>query len=448
MVILSLVLLAPALYADDWPSFLGPQGNGISRETGLLNEWPADGPPVLWKKKVGEGYAAPAVLGQRLIFFHRKDDQEIIECVHPETGVTLWTHAYETHFVDPYGYNGGPRAAPVLTPTHCYTLGAEGVLTCVAIDSGHLHWKRDLTVDFDIPAGFFGIGSTPLVDNNKVFVMVGGHPQEGVAAFDAMTGKTLWTSVCFDDFPDAPVRIQRDRPPEKLASYSSPVLTTIHDTQHLLCFMRPGIISLDPIDGKKRFAFWFRSQLHDSVNAAQPVVIGNRIFLSAAYDTGAVMLEVSPDNTSTNVVWQDEFAMENHWSTSIYRAGYIYGFSGRHEYGSDFRCIDAKNGKLIWRVPDASSSSEDVFYGRGSAVCADGRFIILGERGTLSLADVHHKYFQEIHRIQIPEFEYPCWTAPVLSHGRLFITGCRPVGGSTRQNREEYHLICLNLSKN
>ena len=135
MVILSLVLLAPALYADDWPSFLGPQGNGISRETGLLNEWPADGPPVLWKKKVGEGYAAPAVLGQRLIFFHRKDDQEIIECVHPETGVTLWTHAYETHFVDPYGYNGGPRAAPVLTPTHCYTLGAEGVLTCVALQT-------------------------------------------------------------------------------------------------------------------------------------------------------------------------------------------------------------------------------------------------------------------------------------------------------------------------
>ncbi|MEO1991689.1 MAG: PQQ-binding-like beta-propeller repeat protein [Pirellulales bacterium] len=445
-IFLTLFFFSAALHAEDWPSFLGPHGDGISRETGLLKEWPTEGPPVLWKKKVGEGYAAPAVLGQRLVFFHRKDNQEIVECLHPETGATLWTHTYQTNFIDPYGYNGGPRAAPVLTQSHCYTLGAEGVLTCVTLNSGKLNWKRDLTVDFDIPAGFFGIGSTPLVNDNKLFVMVGGHPQAGVVAFDTLTGKTLWEAVCFNDFPEAPVRIQRDRPPEKMASYSSPVLATIQNTQHLLCFMRPGIISLDPINGKKRFAFWFRSKIHDSVNAAQPVVIGNRIFLSAAYDTGAVMLEVLPDNKSTTIVWQDELAMENHWSTSIYRAGHLFGFSGRHEYGSDFRCIDATTGKLIWRVPDQSSSTKEIFYGRGSAIFVDEQFIILGERGTLSCANVHHNHFQEIHRVQIPEFEYPCWTAPILSHGKLFITGCRSVEGSSRQSREEYHLICLNFS--
>lgn len=442
-----LLVMTAAVHGDDWPAFLGPQGSGISAETGLLAEWPAGGPPVLWKKQVGEGYAAPAVRGDRLVFFHREGDEEVVECLDVRTGASRWRRAAPTTFTDPYGYNGGPRAAPVLSADRCITFGAEGRLTCLDLASGKLIWQRETRREFDVPVAFFGAGSTPLLDGDQVIVMVGGHPQAGVVAFDLATGKTRWQSIGFDDFPAAPVRIQRDRPPEKLASYASPAVATIHGQRHLLCFMRPGLVSLDPATGRMRFAVWFRSPLHDSVNAAQPVVIDHRIFLSAAYDTGAALLEVAPDGGSAKVVWQDEFAMQNHWSTTIARGGFLYGFSGRHEQGSDFRCVRAADGAVTWRVPSDDSPAEGApFYGRGSAIFADGRFIVMGERGTLALVEATPNQFREISRATFPELDHPCWTAPVLADRRLFITGCRSVPGGSRRDREEYHLLGLNLA--
>jgi outer membrane protein assembly factor BamB len=432
---------------DDWPAFLGPQGSGISAETGLLAEWPAGGPPVLWKKRVGEGYAAPAAWGDRLVFFHREGDDEVVECLDVKTGATRWRHAAPTTFTDPYGYNGGPRAAPVLSADRCITFGAEGRLTCLDLATGKLIWQRGIHREFDVPPAFFGAGSTPLLDDDQVIVMVGGHPQAGVVAFDLATGTTRWQSIGFDDFPAAPIRIQRDRPPEKLASYASPAIATIHGQRHLLCFMRPGLVSLDPATGQKRFSFWFRSPLHDSVNAAQPVVIDTRIFLSAAYDTGGVLLEVAPDGGSATVVWQDELAMQNHWSTTVARGGFLYGFSGRHEQGSDFRCVRAADGAVMWRIPaDDSPAAGKPFYGRGSAIFADGRFIVMGERGTLALVEGTPERFREISRATFAELDHPCWTAPVLANRRLFITGCRSAPGANRRDREEYHLLCLDLA--
>ena len=445
------LLLGPALAAlgqtparrdsDDWPGFLGPLGNGVSAETGLLARWPEQGPPVLWKKTVGAGYAAPSVLGDRLVFFHRLADEEVVECINPETGETRWRFASPTRFADPYGYNGGPRCSPVLTATRCFTFGAEGKLTCLDIATGAKIWQRDTAKDFDIPQAFFGVGSTPVFHGGRLLVMLGGQPRSGVVAFDAATGKTCWESVGTGDFPDPPVRIQRDRPPAKLASYASPLVTTIHGKQHLLCFLRPGLVSLDPETGSIRFSVWCRSTLHDSVNAACPVVLGDQIFLSAAYDTGAMLLQVAPDGRSADVVWQDGDAMQTHWSTAIEHRGYLYGFSGRNEAGADLRCIRAQDGKMMWRSP-----AEPAFYGRGSALLADGHLIVMGERGTLALVKLDPESFREISRVKFAEFDHPCWTAPVLSRKRLFITGARQIPGPGGFSRDEYHLVCLDLA--
>lgn len=442
---------------EDWPEFLGPRGTGISGETGLLPKWPAKGPPILWKKKVGEGYAAPSVLGDRLVFFHRIEDEERVECYVPETGEPLWSHGYPTSFNDPYGYNGGPRCSPLLTEEHCFTYGAEGKLTCLDLATGKRVWQRDTQKDFRIPRGFFGVGSTPVLEGDRLFVMVGGHPKSGMVAFDRKTGKTLWENVGPDTFPNPPMRIERDRPPAKLASYSSPFLATIHGRKHLLCFMRPGLVSLDPETGAVNFAAWFRSPIHDSVNAARPVVIGDRIFLSAAYETGALMLKVQPDGKGADEVWKDLDAMQTHWSTTIEHHGFLYGFSGRHEPGSNLRCIRASDGQLLWRTRDVNEDEEPdpkaglgtsvpKFYGRGSAILADGRLIVMGERGTLALVDLNPEEFREISRVKFPEMGYPCWTAPVLSRGRLFITGARQFRGLGGFTDYEYHLIALDLA--
>ena len=432
---------SPAGHAGaDWPGFLGPRGNGVSAETGLLPRWPEQGPPVRWKKKVGAGYAAPSVLGDRLVIFHRQGDEEVVECLTPETGETRWQFASPTRFADPYGYNGGPRCSPVLTATRCYTFGAEGKLTCLDITTGAKIWQRDTAKDFDIPQPFFGVGSTPVLHGDRLLVMLGGQPRSGVVAFDAATGKTLWESVGSEDFPDPPVRIQRDRPPTKLASYASPILATIHGKQHLLCFLRPGLVSLDPETGSIHFSVWFRSTLHDSVNAACPVVLGERVFLSAAYDTGAMLLRVAPDGRSAEVAWQDVDAMQTHWSTAIEHHGYLYGFSGRNEAGADLRCIRAEDGKVMWRA-----RAEPPFYGRGSAILADGHLIVMGERGTLALVKADPESFCEISRVKFAEFDHPCWTAPVLSRKRLFITGSRQVPGPAGLSLDEYHVVCLDL---
>lgn len=437
--------------AEDWPGFLGPRGNGVSGETGLLDRWPADGPPVLWKKAVGEGYAAPSVLGDRLVFFHRVGDDEVVECMQPATGATLWRFTCPTSFADPYGYNGGPRCSPVLSGTRCFTFGAEGMLTCLDLTTGVKVWQRDTRADFNVPKAFFGVGASPVLHGDRLFVMIGGHPRAGVVALDAATGRNLWESVGAADFPDPPGRIQPDRPPVKLSSYSSPLVALIHGQDHLLCLMRPGLVSLDPETGKRRFAVWFRSRLHDSVNAARPVVIGDRIFLSAAYETGAMLLDVAADGLSTTMAWRDVEAMQTHWSTAIEHRGHLYGFSGRNESDADLRCIRVTDGTLAWRFPDTDpgqSVAEDgrAPFGRGSAILAQERLIVMGERGTLALVTADPTRFHEISRFQPAEFGHPCWTAPVLSQRRLFVTGARQAPGIAGPSTPEYHLVCYDLA--
>lgn len=448
----------------DWPEFLGPHQNGISDETGLLEKWPAAGPRVLWKLKIGEGYSAPSIRGNRLVLFHRPlqktfaGDEEVVECLASDTGKPIWRHGYPTEYMDPYGYNGGPRCTPLLTNDRCYTFGAEGVLTCLNLEDGERIWQRKTYDEFNIPPAFFGVGATPILEGNLLIVILGGHPKSGVVAFDAQTGKTVWESVGPETWPTPRVRIQRDRPPAKLAGYGAPLAATIHGKRHVLCFMRPGLVSLDPATGETNFSFWFRSELHDSVNAARPVVVDDYIFLSAAYDTGAALLKVHPDGEDYDVVWKDVDAMQTHWSTTIADHGYLYGFSGRHEPGSTFRCIEMKTGKLKWQTKDVNANDEPdakagrgktppKFYGRGSATLADGKFIVQGEAGVLALVELNAEKFVEISRVNYPEAGYPSWVAPVLAHKRLYLNVAREGRDSLGRHAYEYHLLCLDLAK-
>lgn len=430
---------------EDWPEFLGPRKTGVSGETGLLPKWPAGGPPVVWKKRIGTGYSAPSVRGNRLVVHHRPAGDEIVECFEASSGRPLWKYPYPSDFRDPYGYNNGPRCTPLLTEKRCYTFGAEGKLLCLNLETGKKVWERDTAADFEVANAFFGVGATPILEDNLLLVMVGGHPTSGMVAFDADSGKTIWQSVGPKSWPEPEVRYQRDRPPQKLASYSTPICATIHGKRHLLCLMRPGLVSLDPKTGKENFAYWFRSRLHDSVNAARPLVRGDEILLSAAYDVGAALLKVNKDGKSYETVWRDEEIMQNHWSTSIEHEGFVYGFSGRHKPGSFFRCIDWKTAKQQWEVKTPESAEEhsalkldavDVAaepFGRGSLIQAEGKFIVLGEGGVLALVEVNPKKYVEISRVHFPEMTDPSWAAPVLSRKRLYL-------------RSEHHLLCLDLA--
>lgn len=450
-------LAADGRAGEDWPIFLGPLETGVSRETGLLQTWPAEGPPLLWKRKIGTGYAAPSVRGNRLVVHHRPRGTEIVECLDAATGETRWKYEYPSDFEDPYGYNNGSRCAPLLTETRCYTFGPQGKLLCLELETGKLVWEHDTASEWKIPTHFFGAGCTPILEGNLLIVLVGGQPDSGVVAFNAETGKVVWESVGRKTWDGVEMwdsgRKLKWADDEMLVSYSSPIAATIHGQRHLLCLVRQGLVSLDPKDGRVRFKYWFRSRLRDSVNAARPVVVDDQIFLTAAYDTGAALLKVHPDSAGYDVVWSDPDGMSCHWSTPIYKDGCVYGFSGRHEQEAMFQCVELKTGKLVWETrgydgpldeleqdPDSgrirNRETKQVipwpFFGRGSKILVEDRFVVLGERGTLALVKASSDKFEELARVSAPELKYPCWAAPVLSRGRLFL-------------RAEDNLICLDL---
>src|SRR6185436_13739543 len=241
---------------------------------------------------------------------------------------------------------------------------------CLDRLSGKLVWQRDTEKDWNVPPAFFGVGSTPLLEGDKLIVMLGGQPNSGVVALDLETGKTIWENVGKTNWDGAITIGWRAEAPyrwtgeEKQASYSSPVAATIHGQRHLFCFTRQGLVSLNPTNGAINFTRWFQSFVNDSVNAMNPVVQDDLVLISGAYyRVGAVLLRVKPDGKSVEEVWRiprhpmdardrdaegrwKQPVLEIHWNTPVLRDGFLYAFSGRNEPDATFRCVEFKSGKL------------------------------------------------------------------------------------------------------
>ncbi len=461
MMVAHLAAATPDRAGEDWPRFLGLLADNTSRESGLLTHWSTNGPPTVWTRAVGTGYSAPSVVGDTVVLHHRLGSNEIVEAMSATSGTSQWRYPYPSRFVDPYGYNNGPRCSPVLTSNRCYTFGAEGKLLCLDLANGRRLWERDTARDWNIPEAFFGVGSTPVLEGDRLFVMVGGQPNSGMIALEASTGRTLWESVGQTNWNGIITKGWRGERPyawtgfEKSASYSTPVLATIHGQRHLLCLMRQGLVSVNPTNGVVNFSYWFQSVANDSVNAVCPVVQDDLILISAAYfRIGAVLLRVKPDGHTLETVWRlparvptsslelretPPQPLELHWTTPALVQGHLYAFSGRNEPDAQFNCVELKTGKLTWsrdeswrgHPPPGSRAQPDV-YGRGSAIVADGRLIVLGEGGKLGLFELNSSKPVEICAYQVPQLSYPCWAGPVLSRQRLYL-------------RSEDALVCLDL---
>lgn len=448
--------------AEDWPCFLGPRHDNTSIERGLIDRFPTNGPRVLWEKEVGTGYSAPSAMAGQLVLFHRLGGEEVIQSFDAASGQTGWRFAYPSSFTDPYGYNNGPRCTPLLTSNRCYTFGAEGKLTCVDRVSGKLIWQHDTAKEWNVPEAFFGVGSTPLLEGNKLIVMVGGQPNSGVVAFESETGKTLWENVGKTNWNGAPMigwlgeRLYRWSGVEKSASYSSPVAATIHGQRHVLCVMRQGLVSLNPTNGAVHFSRWFQSVGSDSVNGISPVIGGDMVFMSAAYfRVGSFLLRVNPDGNTFEEIWRQpkaygerdgsgamlEPVLGIHWNTPILRDGFVFAFDGRNEPDAFFKCVELKTGKLMWSRderwrghPAPGVKAQPPAFGRGSAILADNKLIALGEGGLLGLFKPNTNACEEISRWQVPSLHFPCWAAPVLSNKKLYL-------------RSEDRLVCVDLAK-
>jgi len=404
---------------SDWPKFLGPAGDSVSSEQGIIAPWPEKGLQIVWQIPTGSGYGMPTISQGRLFLFDRHDDQARLTCMRAETGASLWKFEYSTQFKDPYGYSNGPRCCPVVDAERVYTFGAEGMLHCVRASDGKLLWKVDTAADFNVVQNFFGVGSTPVIEGDLLIAQVGGSPKgsnrddplalkgngSGVVAFDKYSGKV------------------RYRITDELASYSSPVLATIGGRRWCFVFARGGLIGFEPATGKVDFHFPWRAPIVESVNASNPVVVGARVFLSETYGPGGALLKVRPGGYE--LLWSDadkrRKTMQCHWMTPIYHDGYLYGSSGRHTPNAELRCIELATGKVMWSESRLT---------RCSLLMVDGHFVCLSEQGPLLLIKVNPKRFEPVTLVEVREpgqkeslLEYPCWAAPILAHGLLYLRG-------------------------
>jgi outer membrane protein assembly factor BamB len=387
----------------DWPGLLGPGRDGVAKGEKIAAAWPETGPRVVWKKKIGSGWAGPAVVGENLVVFYREEDRDVVECLDPATGAKRWRFDYASDYNDDFGFDNGPRATPTIDGDRVYTFGAAGVLHCLGLADGKEAWVCDTAAEMKGTKGYFGRVCSPLIEGKLVIVNVGG-PGAGVVAFDKASGAVAWKAT--DDE----------------AGYSSPIAATLAGQRRIVDLTRTGLVVLDPADGKVVYQKRWRAKQDASVNAATPLVVGDVVMLSASYGTGATALDFSRGGEPT-ALWAGDDILSSHYATPVCRDGLVFGFHGRIDFapGPVVRCVELSTGKVRW-------SGEPI--GGGTMLLVGDRLLILTDKGELILADASGEAMKVVAKAQVLGFDGRATAA--LAAGRLYA-------------RDKRQLICVDL---
>ncbi len=379
-----------------WPQWLGPARNGISSETGLFGHELSF--EESWRVPAGKGFSGLSIVGNRIYTMYIHSEKEYAICLDARNGEVLWRTRTDDNFVERQG-GDGPRATPTVDDGMVYVFSAQGKLHALDSQTGSQQWSHDLVSKFGGKRPRWGFCASPLVAGDLVLIEAGGTGGHSLIAFDKASGEVAWTTGS-------------DKP-----GYSSPITATIGQTRQAVFFTGYGLISVAPQQGRVLWRHpWPTSH---NVNAATPIFIPpNRFFISSGYGTGGTVVEVSPTDGGYGVkeIWRNK-EMKNHFATSIYYQGHLYGFDG-----SILKCLDAATGAEKWKTRG---------YGKGTLIAADGHLVVLGEQGNLGVAEATPGGFVEKANAQV--FHSKCWTAPALADGRLYL-------------RDESEIVCINLA--
>ena len=375
--------LVTAQTAGDWPQWRGPNRDGISKETGLLKQWPAEGPPLVWKATgAGKGYSSLALSDGRIFTMGVRTDREYIIAFDVATGKEVWATANGRVFRNDRG--DGPRGTPTVDGDRLYALGGNGDLSCLETKTGRSVWSMNILQKFGGSNPTWGISESPLVIGDKVLVNAGG-PGASVIALNKKDGSLIWKSE------------------SDSAGYSSGMPLQIGSTTQAVFFTAERAVGLDLSNGK---LLWSYAKASNNVaNVATPVVKTNRVFLSSDYGTGAALVEVKADGTAKEVYFTKE--MRNHHSSSILIGDYLYGFSS-----GILTAMRFDTGAVAWR---------DRSVGKGSLVYADGNLYAFSENGVVGLIEATPTGYVEKGRFRIQQDSLPTWTHPVVAGGRLYL---------------------------
>jgi outer membrane protein assembly factor BamB len=374
--------------ADDWPQWRGPQRNGVSAETGLLKQWPASGPPLLWRASgAGGGYSSYSVANGRLYTLGARNSTEYVMAFDVATGKKLWETANGRRFSNDRG--DGPRATPTVEGDRVYAFGSSGDMSVLDAASGKPIWTVNVLNKFGGSNITWGLSESPLVLSDRILINAGGRGAS-IVALSKKDGSVLWRNL-------------NDEP-----GYSSAVLHEVGGIREAIFFTGVRALGVAVDDG--RLLWSYDRVANGTANVATPLVRGNRVFLSSAYGTGAALLEVSRADSATGVQAREVYFtqdMRNHHSSSVLIGDYLFGFSD-----SILTAMHFDTGKTAWRHRSV---------GKGSLVFADQRLYLYSEGGVVGLAEATPSGYTEHGRFQIQTGNLPTWTHPVVAGGKLFL---------------------------
>ena len=389
---------------SSWPALFGANRDNVSRESGLLADWPSDGPPILWERPVGTGYSSPVLANDRLIVLQRRDNQEILECIDSATGESLWTFDYPTTYKCRYEYSDGPYSTPIISNDRVYAMGAQGQFHAVSLEDGEPIWQRNLHADYEVPETLFGAGATPLLCDGVLFLSLGGF-DAGVIALDAQNGETLWVAT------------------DHGASYATPCCASIHGRDYVFVVTFDGISALSRSTGECFWEFDFRPKSPDSINATSPVVCDDLVYMVTGPGPGSVCLRVLEDG-SYEEVWRDRRVLDSQFNGLMLFDDCVFGFTSKRQGGAQFRCVELATGKLQWKFRSDLQ--------RGSLVASREHIFLLGEDGHLASMKLRTDKAELVSLTPAPIMKAPCYSSPALYKQRLYL-------------RNEERLLCLDL---
>ena len=386
--IVMVVMGAISASGQDWPQWRGPQRTGLSNETGLLKQWPAEGPRKVWSiNGLGEGYGALAIKGDRILVQGTNGSASVVYCLNRADGKTIWSAALGPKRDESRG--NGPRATPTIDEDRVYVLTENGDLVCLRLRDGSPIWRKNILKEFGGENPNWMISESPLIDGNRVIVSPGGR-NAGIVALDKMTGNKVWAATDLSDE----------------AAYSSCILVDVGGVKTILNFTSTAGVGVRASDGKVMFRY--NRAANGTANCATPVFADNKVFFTSAYGTGGGLLSLSTQNGE--VRHQEVYFtrdMMNHHGGVVLVNGYLYGFSN-----AILTCLEFATGKKMW-------SHRSV--GKGSLTYADGMLYLIGEDRVVGLAEANPNAYVEKGRFAIDDFGRPSWAHPVVAGGKLYV---------------------------
>jgi outer membrane protein assembly factor BamB len=377
---------AQAQAPAEWFQWRGPNRDGHSDETGLLKDWPANGPPQLWRTTgAGTGFSSFSASGGKLFTLGARGNIEYVIALDAAGGKKLWETPNGQRFRNEMG--DGPRSTPTIEGNRLYAFGGTGELSCLDVATGSRIWSVNVVQKFGGTTPYWGYAESPLIVGDRIVLNAGGR-RASIVAINKQDGATLWQS-------------QNDG-----AGYSSPMLLRTGSLQQVVFFTGQRALAVDPRDGRLLWSYDRAS--NSTANIATPIVRGNRVFFSSDYGTGAALLDVK---AAGNLASAEEIyftrEMRNHHASSVVVGDYIYGFSS-----SILTALKFDTGDLAWRNRSV---------GKGSLIYADQRLYLYSEQGTIGLADASPTEYRERGRFSIQQTGPPTWSHPIITNGRLII---------------------------